>query len=128
MACGQCAAARARREAERAAKALATNSVNSKKTLGDVPVIVSGNSPKPKRAVYNGVCGHLYDELRILDGKVYSLFKRTRFDGTGDDYHWLEVQREIREWMKNLNDVCPDEDKLNAYRELVNGEFIKLGQ
>lgn len=91
----------------------------------NIKVVVSGNSPAPKTRVL-GVCDHLYDEIMQLDGKVYELFKATRFDNSGEDYEWLRVQRLIRTWKVELKDKCPDENDFSVVRDLINSEYYKL--
>lgn len=88
-------------------------------------IVISNNNPEPPVKV-KGVCDHLYDELTVLDGKVYDLFKKTRMDGTGDDYQWLQVQRQIRQWKMELRDRCPEGELLNIIRELVNEEYSNM--
>lgn len=88
-------------------------------------VVVSGNSPAPKVRL-QGVCDKMYDELSILDSKTYDLFRRTRFDNNGEDYQWLQVQKQIREWKMKLSIECPDEAQMDIIRELVNTEYEKL--
>lgn len=105
-----------------------SNSVKSPNSGGRKPKtakIVSGNSPAPKTMVV-GVCAEMYDDLRILDKKTYDLFKRTRQDRDSDGYQWLEIQRSIRKWIAELHEKCPDEEKLNVIRELINQEYTKL--
>lgn len=122
MTCGQCAAARKRRE-RMAQEAIAAKS----NTVGSTPIVYS-QKKKIERVEVNSVCGHLYDELLMLHRKCADLYKRVRFDGTGEEYHWLQVQREIGAWKDRLNGECPDEDQLNIYRTLINGEWIKFFQ
>lgn len=92
----------------------------------EVPVVVaSDNSPAPA-VKEQGVCDKLYDELTSLDAKTYDLFQRTKFDNTGEGYQWLQVQRQIREWKRNLKDRCPDEGEFDVVRNLVNTEYAKF--
>lgn len=102
-----------------------TNKSNKIAKKDRIKTIISDNNPVPD-VVVRGVCDELYDELMLLDGKTYDLFKRTRLDGNGDDYQWLQVQKKIREWKSVLKEKCPDEFELGTIRELINTEYAKL--
>lgn len=108
-----------------ASKAVPKSEGSNNTGVGERKIVISNNNPEPPVKV-KGVCDHLYDELTVLDGKVYDLFKKTRMDGTGDDYQWLQVQRQIRQWKMELRHRCPEEELLNMTRELVNAEYSKM--
>lgn len=122
MACGQCAAARKRREMMAKEAASAQNN-----TKDQIPVVYS-KGKRIDRVAENSVCGHMYDELLMLHRKCSDIYKRVRFDGTGEEYNWLQVQREIGVWRNKLGEECPDEEKMDTYRLLINEEYIKLFQ
>lgn len=110
----------------------ASSSFNTNRNVGkkevkkeEPIVVVSGNSPAPV-VREQGVCDKMYDELTSLDAKTYDLFQRTKFDNTGEDYQWLQVQRQIREWKRSLKDKCPEEGEMDVVRNLVNTEYAKL--
>lgn len=122
MACGQCEAARRRRE-KMAQEAIAAKSDK----VGSTPIVYS-QGKKLERVARSSVCGHLYDEIIMLHNKCNDLYQRTRFDGTGDEYHWLETQRKLVAWKTELNDKCPDEEEYGVVKTLINNEYIKLFQ
>lgn len=72
-------------------------------------------------------CMVMLDPLKVMERDVVSIYKQTRTIG-GVGVVYLNMQKRIREWIKNLPYGCPPDEEVQEMRkEILNGrsEYIK---
>ena len=59
-------------------------------------------------------CKHIYNELVSLDLRTLELFQKTKTN------ELLLINKQLRNWINNINHSCPPEEDLNLIKEILN--------
>lgn len=73
-------------------------------------------------------CMVMQDPLQTMERDVVSIYKQVRTKGDGVGVSYLNMQKKIREWIKNLPYGCPPDEEVQEMRkEILDGraEHIK---
>lgn len=65
------------------------------------------------------ICAHKYSELATLDLKIIQLLKITK------DSILVESSQQLRKWIKDLDNGCPNSFELEIVTEYVDNEYTK---
>ena len=73
-----------------------------------------GCRTKKNKVIPTSPCKYLYNELVTMDLKTLDLYKTTK------ESDLLLINGQLRIWIKELNNKCPDEDEINNIRDILN--------
>ena len=63
------------------------------------------------------VCGYMYNELLELDLKAIELLK------DHSDSILTQMSAQLRTWIRNLKNECPESNELEIITEYINNEY-----
>lgn len=67
-------------------------------------------------------CMVMQDSLQTMERDVVSIYKQVRTKGDGVGVSYLNMQKKIREWIKNLPYGCPPDEEVQEMRkEILDG-------
>ena len=67
-------------------------------------------------------CMVMQDPLQTMERDVVSIYKQVRTKGDGVGVSYLNMQKKIREWIKNLPYGCPPDEEVQEMRkEILDG-------
>lgn len=67
-------------------------------------------------------CMVMLDPLQTMERDVVSIYKQVRTRGGGVGISYLNMQKKIREWIKNLPYGCPPDEEVQEMRkEILDG-------
>lgn len=72
-------------------------------------------------------CMVMQDPLQTMERDVVSIYKQVRTKGGGVGVSYLNMQKKIREWIKNLPYGCPPDEEVQEMRkEILDGRSIYI--
>ena len=72
-------------------------------------------------------CMVMLDPLQTMERDVVSIYKQVRTKGGGVGVSYLNMQKKIREWIKNLPYGCPPDEEVQEMRkEILDGRSIYI--
>lgn len=73
-------------------------------------------------------CMVMQDPLQTMERDVVSIYKQVRTKGGGVGISYLNMQKKLREWIRNLPHRCPPDEEVQEMRkEILDGrsKYIK---
>ena len=64
-------------------------------------------------------CMVMQDPLQTMERDVVSIYKQVRTKGDGVGVSYLNMQKKIREWIKNLPYGCPPDEEVQEMRKEI---------
>ena len=90
--------------------------------------IVTASAPmqQVQQSAPDTSCRQMYDQLVALERKTVSLYNKFRLEVGGKGPAYLQRQRQIRSWIVNLKNGCPDENEYKALANEIGSDYKNL--